>query len=309
MNIVFMGTSDFAVPSLNSLIKSGHQVVGVITQPDRRRGRGKKIHPTPIKIVAQEHGIPISQPQKIKTDPAVEQVKAWQPELIVVVSYGQIITRAILQYPRLGCINVHASLLPRYRGAAPIQRAIMNGEKTSGVTTMFMDEGLDTGDIILQLPVTIEDDYDHGCLETILAEKGAELLIETIDQIEKGTAPRIQQDNELACYASQITSEDERIDWSQSAISIHNRIRALSPDPGASFSLNGYKIKVFRSKIQDSGESGEVASIVAVGKDSFKVQSGQGVIEILEVQKQGKRRMSARDFLQGNRLKPGTILS
>ena len=309
MNIVYMGTSVFAVPSLQSLIASRHQVVGVISQPDRPRGRGKRISPTPVKEIAQQHGIPVYQPAKIKAPEATQQIRLWQPELIVVVSYGQIIPPEILEYPAAGCINVHASLLPRYRGAAPIQRALMEGEKTSGITTMFMDEGLDTGDIILQLDIPVKDEYDHGQLEAILAEKGALLLEETIDQLENGTAPRIPQQHELASYASRIGPEDEKIDWVQPAESIHNQIRALSPAPGAWISIDTYKTKVFKSRVISNDRSGVISQVVEVGSEGFTVQSGKGIIEILEVQRAGKKRMPARDFLRGCKLQPGTLLA
>lgn len=309
MNIVYMGTSVFAVPSLQSLIASRHQVVGVVSQPDRPRGRGKRISPTPVKETAQQHGIPVYQPTKIKSPEAIEQIKLWQPELIIVVSYGQIIPKEILEYPALGCINVHASLLPRYRGAAPIQRALMEGEKISGITTMFMDEGLDTGDIILQLEVPIKDEYDHGQLEAILAEKGAQLLGETIDQLENGIAPRIPQQEELATYAGRITPEDEKIDWSQSAEMIHNQIRALSPNPGAWTTIDNNKTKIYKSRVISNNESGVISQIVEVGSNGFSVQSGKGILEILEVQRAGKKRMPASDFLRGCKLQPGTLLA
>jgi len=304
-----MGTSVFAVPSLQSLITSRHQVVGVVSQPDRPRGRGKRISPTPVKKIAQQHGIPVYQPARIKEPDAIQQIKSWQPELIVVVSYGQIIPPEILEYPAAGCINVHASLLPRYRGAAPIQRALMDGEKISGITTMFMDEGLDTGDIILQLDVPIKDEYDHGQLEAILAEKGALLLGETIDQVENGTAPRIPQNHELASYASRITREDEKIDWSQPAESIHNQIRALSPRPGAWTNLGKYKTKIYKSRVINNDKSGVISQIIEVGSEGFSVQSGKGIIEILEVQREGRKRMPASDFLRGYQLQPGTLLA
>lgn len=309
MKIVYMGTSLFAVPSLQSLIKSRHQVVGVVSQPDRPRDRGKRISPTPVKEIATQHDIPVYQPARIKSPEAIEQIKLWQPELIVVVSYGQIIPRQILEYPALGCINVHASLLPRYRGAAPIQRALMAGEKISGITTMFMDEGLDTGDIILQLEVPVKDEYDHGQLEVILAEIGALLLAETIDQLESGNAPRIPQQEELASYAGRITREDEKIDWSQSAEMIHNQIRALSPNPGAWTTIDNNKTKIYKSRVISNDESGVISQIVEVGNDEFSVQSGKGILEILEVQRAGKKRMPASDFLRGCQLQPGTLLA
>jgi len=304
-----MGTSDFAVPSLERLIASDYDISGVITQPDRVRGRGKKIGFSPVKEVALKYGIPVSQPEKIKDQAAIEQVKNWQPDLIVVVSYGQIIPEEIIHYPHYGCINVHASLLPRYRGAAPIQRSLMNGEKFSGVTTMFMDKGLDTGDIILQLPVPIEDAYDHGKLKEILADKGGNLLIETIEKVSNGIAPRLIQDNEQANYAQRIMAEDEIIDWVKPASDIHNQIRALSPSPGAWFWMEEHKIKVFKSRVIDTTERGVMAQIVEANDEGFRVQCGSGIIEILEVQREGKKRLATRDFLRGYKLNPGTVLA
>jgi methionyl-tRNA formyltransferase len=309
LKIVFMGTSDFAVPSLEQLIASDYDITGVITQPDRVRGRGKKIGFSPIKEVALKHEIPVSQPEKIKDHAAIEQIKNWQPDLIVVVSYGQIIPEEIIHYPRYGCINVHASLLPRYRGAAPIQRSLMNGEKLTGVTTMFMDEGLDTGDIILQLPVPIGDDYDHGKLKELLAEKGGNLLIETIEQVLHGTAPRLIQDERQANYAHRIMAADEMIDWLKPAINIHNQIRALSPSPGAWFWMEDHKVKIFKSRVIDTEEKGVIAQIVETNNEGFRVQCGSGVLEVLEVQREGKKRLAARDFLRGYKLNPGTVLA
>jgi len=309
MNIVFMGTSAFAVPSLRYLLASTHKVVGVVTQPDRPRGRGRKLSPTPVKELALKHDLPITQPLKIKDSTAIALIKQWQPDLIVVVSYGQIIPAAILSFPRYGCINVHASLLPQYRGAAPIQRALMNGENITGVTTMFMDEGLDTGDIILQRSIFIEDSWDHGQLEAVLAENGAELLMETITRIAAGDIPRIKQDHSQASYAHRILAEDEIIDWSLPAVFINNQIRALSPSPGAWCVLDGYKTKIFSSHVVDTCSEGLTAQIVEVDRDSFKVQCGKGILEILEVQREGKKRMLVRDFLRGNKLEPGIVLT
>ncbi|MGI5911760.1 MAG: methionyl-tRNA formyltransferase [Syntrophomonadaceae bacterium] len=309
MNIVFMGTSEFAVPSLTNLLISSHDIQGVITQPDRPRGRGNKLGITPIKQLALQHGLAISQPVSIKDSSAIEQVKSWQPDLIVVVSYGQIIPWEILTFPKFGCVNLHASLLPRYRGAAPIQRALMNGETVSGVTTMFMDEGLDTGDILFQLPIRIEDNYDHGMLEKIMAEQGAKLIIDTIEKIQNNCIIRYPQEESEASYANRIQPQDERINWCNPALHIHNQIRALSPVPGAWFLINGYKVKVFKSNVVDNRQDGDVAQIIEIGSNSFWVKCGQGILEIVEIQKEGKKRMSVRDFLRGNKLEPGTILA
>lgn len=303
-----MGTSVFAIPSLEKLIKNNCNIIGVVTQPDRPKGRGKKIMPTPIKEIAQAHNLTIIQPNKIKDMDAINQVLAWEPDLIVVVSYGQIIPKEILEYPRYGCINVHASLLPEYRGAAPIQRAIMDGKRVSGVTTMFMEEGLDTGDIIMQVPVPIDEDIDHGSYEKILATKGAELLVDTIRAIQSGSMPRRKQDDSKATYAAMITSEDEKIDWNKNAVDINNQIRGLSPAPGAFTTINGEKIKIYKTKVIDEEKTGEVGMVLQVNKEGFTVQTKKGVILVQEVQRPGKKRMSASSFLQGFELVEGTIL-
>ncbi|MBC7076606.1 MAG: methionyl-tRNA formyltransferase [Syntrophomonadaceae bacterium] len=307
MKIVFMGTSDFAVPSLTRLVASPHEVAGVITQPDRKKGRGKELLPTPVKKAALHCSLPIYQTSNIKSSEAFDCIKKWAPDLIVVVSYGQIIPPDILGYPELGCINVHASLLPKYRGPAPIQRALMAGERITGVTTMFMDEGVDTGDIIMQKTVAVREDMDCGELAGILAEEGAELLIKTIDILGKGDVPRRKQDEREASYAPLLTRKDEQINWSDSAVSIFNKIRALSPVPGAYSSVDGIQIKIFKSRIVSQTGSGVIAEVVDVSDKGFVVQTGEGVLEVLEVQREGKRRMLSSDFLKGFNLRPGDM--
>jgi methionyl-tRNA formyltransferase len=309
VKIVFMGTSKFAVPSLIKLIESSYGVVGVISQPDRPRGRGKRISYTPVKEAAVLHNVRVFQPSSIKDPAALELVKSLKPDLIVVVAYGQIIPRDILTLPPLGCINVHASLLPRYRGAAPIQRAIMAGEKITGISTMFMDEGLDTGDIILQTKVAIADSMDHGQLESLLADEGAELLMKTVDLLaSRQPVPRTKQDNNQASYASMIKSEDELIIWSDTAERIINQVRALSPQPGAYTFIGGEKLKIFRCQIDSTHESGVIGQVVKVAPKSFSVVTGKGILEILEVQKAGKKRMPSGEFLKGYSIKPGTVM-
>lgn len=305
MRIVFMGTSTFAVPSLEALLGAGHQVLAVVTQPDRPRGRGKHLQAPPVKEAALQHQLTIFQPLRIKNQEAANQVKQWDPELIVVAAYGQIIPAEILHYPRYGCINVHASLLPGYRGAAPIQRALMAGENQLGVTIMEMNEGLDTGDIISQQEISVTDAEDHGLVEARLARAGADLLIKTIADITAGQAPRIPQDESRSHYAPRISPGEERIEWSWPAREIHNQIRALSPEPAAYFSWEGQKIKAFRSQVLEEQHQENPGQIVAVDGEGFSVQTGRGVLKILEVQRQGKRRMTAGDFLRGVRLRAG----
>lgn len=308
MKIVFMGTSDFAVPSLLKLIESPNEIMAVVTQPDRPRGRGNKFIPSPVKGIALQHHLDIYQPARVKADEAVDKIRSWEADLIVVVSYGQIIPAELLDYPRLGCINVHASLLPRYRGAAPIQRAIMAGEKMSGVTTMVMDTGLDTGDIILQIPVPINPDMDHGEYEQILAAAGADLLMDTLAILESGSFPRKKQDAAQATYAHMLTREEEEINWQDEATTIHNRIRALSPKPAAYSSFQGKRFKVFSSCVIPGVAQGEIGQITAINAAGFIVQTSRGLLEIREVQLEGKKRMRSSDFLKGFRLQVGDIL-
>lgn len=309
MKVVFMGTSDFAVPSLAKLIDSHYRIMGVVTQPDRPRGRGKKSLPSPIKELALQHGLEILQPERIKEEDPIEVLRNWDADLIIVVSYGQILPPEILDLPLLGCINVHASLLPHYRGAAPIQRAIMAGDEVTGVTTMCMDIGLDTGDIILQKPVNIDPDMDHGALQEVLAAAGADLLIDTLAVLASGSFPRRKQDNHRSSYAPRLTREEEKINWQDTAINIRNRIRALSPQPAAYTSFGDSRFKIFRSRVVDQGASGVAGLVLAVTPQGFQVQTGQGILEVLEVQKQGKKRIASSEFLKGFALVPGEILT
>jgi methionyl-tRNA formyltransferase len=307
MNIVFMGTSEFAVPSLE-ILNDHFTVSAVITQPDRPKGRGHRLEPTPVKQAAQLLNLPVYQFASIKDASAVETISALGPDLIVVVSYGQLIPAKVLAIPLRGCINVHASLLPRYRGAAPIQRAIMAGEKTTGVTTMFMDEGLDTGDIILQTVVDIPADMNHGTLEQILAKTGAQLLLQTIEELQAGTAQPCAQDDSQATYAAMIHAQDEIIDWNDAAGKIHNQIRALNPKPGSHTTFGGIKLKIFASRVHEQEASQAAGTFLRATQEGFLVQTGQGCLEVLEVQREGRKRMPAKDFVKGVRLNPGDQL-
>lgn len=303
-----MGTSKFAVPSLINIINSRHQILGVVTQPDKAKGRGKKIEYSPIKKIALDNGLSIYQPFKIKETLAIEQINKLKADLIVVVSYGQIIPSEILFTPQYGSINVHASLLPKYRGAAPIQRAIMDGDKETGISIMQMDEGLDTGDIISQAIITIDDKIDHGALEKNLAELGAKLLLSSIEDIENNKINKIKQDDSQATYAKMIKREDEYIDWSKTAVEIQRQIRALDPKPGAYTTIKGKTIKVFKTNIMKNAENALSGSVVAISNDSFVVQASDGALEILELQKEGKKRMSANEFLKGFNLLAGDLI-
>jgi methionyl-tRNA formyltransferase len=303
-----MGTSDFALPTIAKIIDSQHEIVGVVTQPDRPKGRGKKLMSSPIKDFALVHNLDIFQPARIKDDDSIDMVRNWEADIIVVVSYGQIIPLEILDSPRLGCINVHASLLPYYRGAAPIQRSIMAGDTVSGVTTMFMNEGLDTGDIIMQMPVDLDEDMDHGELQSILAQVGAELLMDTLAVLASGSCPRRKQDNQRSSYAAMLTRRDEEIDWNDSARKIRNQVRALSPQPGAFTSIRGNILKLFNCRLLREEGSGVAGQVTAITQEGFSVQTGQGILEITQVQKEGKKRISCSDFLKGFELAPGDTI-
>lgn len=308
MNIVFMGTAAFALPFLSKIVNSGYNVAGVVTQPDRPNGRGKKTVLTPVKQLALELNIPVFQPTRVKEPVAIETVLAWEPDLIIVVAYGQIIPVELLDSPPFGCVNVHPSLLPLYRGPAPVQRAIMAGDDITGITTMFMDKGLDTGDIIMQIPIKIDANMDCGRLLSVLAEKGSELLIETIERISAGAVERIKQRDDLSTYAPLITREDEQLNWSEPVRYLNNRIRALSPSPGTYSSVNGSRFKIFSAQVIEENSEGKPGEVLEITDNGFIVQTGKGTLELLEVQKEGKRRMACPDFLKGFPVLPENIL-
>lgn len=309
MKVVFMGTSDFAVPSLARLIEHQYKIIGVVTQPDRPRGRGRKVTFSPVKELVLKHQLEIFQPNSIRDSESLDILRNWEPDVVVVVAYGQILPAEILDLPRLGCINVHGSLLPHYRGAAPIQRAIMAGERLTGVTTMFMNTGLDSGDIILQTPIEIDNEMDFGQVHDLLAQAGSDLLLDTIAVLASGSNPRRKQDEQRSSYAPRLTREEELIDWSADAVTIKNKIRALSPQPGAYSSLRGQRFKIFSARVLNQDSGPRPGEIIEVGFDGFAVQTGQGVLEILEVQKEGKKRISSHDFMKGFHLEPGEVLS
>lgn len=308
MRIVFMGTSQFAVPALEKLIETSCEVVGVVTQPDRPKGRGKKVAPTPVKEFAQSINIPVYQPQKIKEPDAVDYITSWDPDLIIVVSYGQIIPPKILQLPPAGCINIHASSLPRYRGAAPIQRCLMNGEAKTGITTMFMDEGLDTGDILLQEEVAINNAITYGELHDLLAHTGANLIIATINKLKQGSLIRTKQNDKDSTYAEMIRKADELINWQDDAWKIYNQIRGLNPQPGAYTLIDNHNLKIFKARIVEEYQQGQSGEITSISSEGFIVKTGSLALEILELQQEGKKRINTNDFLKGHSLKTGTLL-
>ena len=301
MRLVFMGTPEFAVPSLRALVGAGHEVCGVFTQPDKPKNRGMKLQPTPVKEYAMTENIPVYQPEKLRSGQALAILQGLAPELIVVAAYGKILPADILELPRLGCINVHSSLLPRYRGAAPINWAILNGERESGVTIMHMAQGLDTGDIILQraTPITPEDTAET--LHDRLAELGAQLLLEAVDALGRGTAPRIPQDDALSCYAPMLSRELSPIDWGKDAWHIHNQVRGLIPWPSATAQIDGVRCKIWKTTVLDEHRAGAPGSIVQADKHGLNVLCGDGqVLRIDELQPDGKKRMAAAAFLLGH---------
>lgn len=311
MRIVFMGTPDFAVGSLQALCESGkHEILAVVTQPDRPKGRGNKLLQTPVKEYALEQGLTVYQPQKVKTPEFVELLHELQPELIVVAAFGQFLSKEILELPKYGCINVHASLLPKYRGAAPIQYAIIKGEKESGVTIMQMDIGMDTGAMLDKVVVPIAENTTMGELHDVLREQGATLLLQVIDKIAAGTAVAEPQDNEQATYATLLDRSMEHIDWSKTAQEVHNLIRGFNPAPSTFTKLpNGKSLKIWGSKMTDKSSAAAAGTVIETGKHSFFVACGEGVLEITEVQPESKKRMPAQVFLNGRGVQEGDLLA
>lgn len=305
MRIVFMGTPDFAVESLNALVNAGHDVAAVITQPDRPKGRGNKLAFPEVKSRALELNLPVHQPASVKEEAFLELLQSYQPDVIVVVAYGRILPQAVLELPQYGCINVHGSLLPAYRGAAPIQRAVLDGCKESGITIMQMDSGMDTGDMLLQgsLPITEED--NTGTMFEKLAVLGGKLLVEALEGMQQGTIQPQKQNEAEATYAARILKEDEVIDWSKPAETIFCQIRGLAPAPGAYTLWNDQRLKIWKSRISKK-ETGKAPGTVAeIGKDYLLVQTGQGCLEVLELQPAGKKAMPAKAFCNGTGIEAG----
>ncbi len=309
MRIVFMGTPDFAVPCLRVLISQKHDIAAVVTQPDRVKGRGKKLAPPPVKVLAEEAGIPVYQPEKIKAQEFTQILKALKPDAIIVVAFGQILSQAILDIPPLGCINVHASLLPKYRGAAPINWCIIKGEKTTGVTTMYMDKGLDTGDMIIKKETAIGENETAGELHDRLMELGASVLSETMELLSKGEVTREPQDNTEATYAPIMTKSLGRIDWSKDATVIRNLIRGTYPWPGAFSTYSGRVFKIMSAEALTPDVKHEKwGSILKVEKDSIIVSCGTGSLRILELQFENEKRMSVEAYLRGHEISEGAAL-
>lgn len=308
MRIIFMGTPDLAAVVLQDLYDSGNEISLVVTQPDRQRGRGKKVSVSPVKALALEHDIPVFQPERVRRPEAVERLRQENADLIVVAAFGQILPKEILEMPRLGCINVHASLLPAYRGAAPIQWAVLNGEKKSGVTIMRMDEGLDTGDILLQKEVELDPKETADSLYDKLAKLGGKLLVQALPGIEDGSLSGIHQDDEKSSYAHMLTRQMGEINWSESAQKIERLVRGLNSWPSAYTSLRGKQLKIWEADVLAEESDAAPGTVVRVEKRRICVATGEGVLALGEVQLSGKKRMSVQAFLLGTPVKEGERL-
>lgn len=304
MKLVFMGTPDFAVPTLEALVKGGHDVIAAVTQPDKPKGRGKSVLMTPVKEKALEYGIPVYQPVKARDPEFVGLLKDLAPDAIVVVAFGQLLPKSILDIPKYGCVNVHASLLPKYRGAAPIQWAVIDGEKTSGVTTMLMDEGLDTGDMLEKAEIGLDEKETGGSLFEKLSRLGGELILSTLDKLENGTAIRTPQGETDTHYAKMLNKSMGEIDWTMDAKTIERLIRGLNPWPSAYSSLKGKTVKIWDADVVLGEVTGEPGRITAT-KDSLLVETGNQFLSIKELQLEGKKRMDTAAFLRGFSVEDG----
>lgn len=303
-----MGTPDFAVGTLEAILAAGHEIVGVFTQPDKPKGRGKNMQFPPVKETALAHGLPVYQPEKIREASFVDTLRKMEPEVIVVVAFGQILTKEILDMPKYGCINVHASLLPKYRGSAPIQWAVINGEKESGVTTMLMNEGIDTGDMLKKAVVHLDEKETGGSLFDKLADEGAKLLVETLKDLEQGTITRTPQQEEEATHVKMLDKKMGLIDFSKSAVEIERLIRGLNPWPSAYTGYKGKTLKIWDADVVDKEMDGEVGQVVEVSKHELFIKTGKGLLSLQEVQLEGKKRMDIDAFLRGNAVEVGTKL-
>lgn len=314
MRVIFMGTPDFAVETLEEIIKAGHEVVLVVSQPDKAVGRSKALKYTPVKECAAAHGIEVYQPEKVRESESIEYLRKYQPDIIIVVAFGQIIPKAVLDMPRFGCVNVHASLLPKYRGAAPIQWAVINGDVVTGVTTQRMDEGIDTGDVILKEEVRIRADETGGSLFEQLSKVGAKLCVKTMAAIEDGTAVYTPQDSSKATHTAKIQKELGNIDWNERAEKIERLIRGLNPWPSAYTKLEDKTLKIWKAEVVP-GDVQEVLKvqadpgcIIKVEKNRILVQTGDGILALLELQLEGKKRMTVDAFLNGYEVEEGIYL-
>lgn len=311
MKIVYMGTPDFAVAPLEAILKAGHEVTAVVTQPDRQKGRGREVQYSPVKECALSYGIPVLQPLKIKEKDAVEELRKYPADIFVVAAFGQLLSEEILNMPRLGCINIHASLLPAYRGAAPIQWCVINGEEKTGVTIMQMAKGMDTGDILLQKEVVLDEKETGGSLFDRLMETGAELIVEALPKIEAGELIPVVQKEELATYAGKITKDMGNIDFAKSAVTIERLIRGLNPWPSAFTHYKGKILKIWEADVVSECANAEKpvpGTVIAMDKESFTLATGEGALRIRSLQPEGKKRMSCAEFMRGYEVKVGEAL-
>lgn len=307
MRIVYMGTPDFSVPALKALVEAGHDVVAVVTQPDKPKGRGKEIQMPPVKEQALKFQIPVYQPVKARDPEFVKILSDLAPDVMVVAAFGQLLPKSILDIPRYGCVNIHASLLPKYRGASPIQYAVINGEKESGITTMVMAEALDTGDMLDQETIILDPKETGGSLHDRLSQLGGALIIKTLKKLEDGTAVRIPQDDTKSCYVGMIKKSMGDIDWSMDAQAIERLIRGLNPWPSAYTGWNGRVIKIWEASVIDKEYEGTCGQVVEAGRDRLIVKTGKGGLSVLELQLQGKKRMDIGAFLRGYSIAEGTV--
>lgn len=311
MKIIYMGTPDFAVAPLEAILKAGHEVTAVVTQPDRQKGRGREVQYSPVKECALSYGIPVLQPLKIKEKDAVEELRKYPADIFVVAAFGQLLSEEILNMPRLGCINIHASLLPAYRGAAPIQWCVINGEEKTGVTIMQMAKGMDTGDILLQKEVVLDEKETGGSLFDRLMETGAELIVEVLPKIEAGELTPVVQKEKLATYAGKITKDMGNIDFAKSAVTIERLIRGLNPWPSAFTHYKGKILKIWEADVVSecaNAENPVPGTVIAMDKESFTLATGEGALRIRSLQPEGKKRMSCAEFMRGYEVKVGEAL-
>ena len=311
MKVIFMGTPDFAVGTLETLIEAGHEVVLAVTQPDKPKGRGKEMQYTPVKECALKHAIPVFQPRRVREAECIEELRKYNADIMVVVAFGQILPKEILEMCTYGCVNVHASLLPKYRGSAPIQWAIIDGEEVTGVTTMQMDEGLDTGDMLLKTEIPVEPKETGGSLFDKLAQAGAKLCVETLEALQNGTVTPIPQGETTTAYAKMLDKQLGDINWNKTAVEIERLIRGLTPWPSAYTNWNEKVMKIWDAEVSDIDvemEDAKPGTIVKVEKDAFYVQTGEGLLKVCELQIPGKKRMDAGAFLRGYQVKVGEEL-
>lgn len=308
MKVVYMGTPDFAVAPLEAIIQAGHQVTAVVTQPDKQKGRGKEVQMTPVKECAIKHGIPVLQPAKIREPEAVEELRRYPADIFVVAAFGQILTEEILTMPKFGCVNIHASLLPAYRGAAPIQWVIINGEETTGVTIQQMAKGLDTGDMLLKTVVPIAPRETGESLHDKLMAAGAELIVKALPLIERGEIIPEKQDESKSSYVSRLSKAMGKIDWKQDAVVLERLVRGLNPWPSAYTTFHGKMLKIWEADVADGDAKAAPGTVKCVEKDYLDVVCGKGALRIYSLQLEGKRRMAVKDFLLGYEIKPGMML-